>query len=94
MIKIIDIDCEDKSELRYYEQLYISSLNPTLNCYKSYNTEEDRKESNKEYYQQNKDKQKENMKKYREKNKDKIKEYEKEYKEQNKDKIKEYNKEY
>ena len=85
MIKIIDIDCEDKSELRYYEQLYISSLKPKLNCNKSYTTEDDRKEYFKEHYQQNKDK----IKEYNEKNKEKIKENMKEYYQQNKDKLKE-----
>ena len=80
MIKIIDIDCEDEKELKYYEQLYISSLKPTLNCNKSYTTEEDRKEYNKEYREKNKDK----IKEYREENKEKRKEYN----EKNKDKIK------
>ena len=74
MIKIIDVDCEDKSELRYYEQLYISSLNPTLNCNKSYIKEEERKEYNKEYTEKNKEKRKENMKEHYQQNKNKIKE--------------------
>ena len=94
MIKIIDVDCEDKSELRYYEQLYISSLNPTLNCCKSYTTEEDRKEYLKEYREQHKEKAKEYKKEYREKNKDKEKQSNKEYRENNKDKEKQRAKEY
>ena len=89
MIKIIDIDCEDKNELKYYEQLYISSLNPKLNCRNSYTTEEDRKEYRKEQYQQNKDKIKERNKEYRENNKDKEKQRHKEHREKNKDKLKE-----
>ncbi len=75
MIKIIEVDCEDKNELRYYEQLYISSLNPKLNCHKSYTTEEDRKEYQKEYRKENYEKIKEN----REINKDKIKQRDKDY---------------
>ena len=80
MIKIIEVDCEDKNELRYYEQLYISSLNPKLNCHKSYTTEEDRKEYQKEYRKENYEKIKEN----REINKDKIKQRDKEYKKKTK----------
>ena len=94
MIKIIDVDCEDKSELRYYEQLYISSLNPTLNCKKSYTTEEDKKEYikeyNKEYKEKNKDKMKEYKKEWSQINKEKTKEHNKEYYQQNKDNLKEY----
>ena len=93
MIKIIDVDCEDEKELKYYEQLYISSLNPKLNCKKSYTTEEDRKEyqkeSNKEYKEKNKDKIKEHNKEYYQQNKDKEKQRAKENREKNKEKASE-----
>tara|TARA_B110000971_G_scaffold26161_1_gene23566 strand:- start:101 stop:742 length:642 start_codon:yes stop_codon:yes gene_type:complete len=89
MIKIIDVDCEDEKELKYYEQLYISSLNPKLNCKKSYTTKEERKEYIKEYHKENKERTKEYQKEYRKENKERTKEYNKEYREQNKDKAKE-----
>ena len=53
-----------------------------------------RKEKNKEYDQNNKDKKKEYLKEYYENNKQKLKEKNKEYYENNKDTIKEYNKKY
>ena len=55
---------------------------------------ENNKDKIKEYYENNKDKINEQRKEYYENNKDKINEQRKEYREKNKDKLKEYNKEY
>ena len=53
-----------------------------------------RKESNKKYYEENKDKINEYMREYYEENKDKRREYMKEYRKKNKEKIREQNREY
>ena len=74
--------CETKEELLKREGHWIRKIG-TLNMNRAYTTDEEKKEYQKEYREQNKEK----MQEYQ-------KEYQKEYKENNKDKIKEYNKNY
>ena len=76
-------EIEDIDEIRQLEQEYITNLQPTLNSYAAYATEEDRKEYLKEY-----------NKEWRENNREKCNEYNKEYKKQNKEHIKNYIKKY
>ena len=58
-------------EQRKYEQYYIDKLKPTLNMIKSYRTLEQKKEYEKEYYKNNKNKW-ENIDKEEKKKRDKI----------------------
>ena len=82
------VECEDKHQLKARERFYIEN-NECINKYIPGRT---KKEANKAYREQNKDKMKEQKKEadkaYREQNKDKIKAY----KEANKEQTKEYNK--
>jgi len=81
---IYECEVEDKYEKLKIEGEWIKKYENTLNKHNSYGCK-GRKENDKRYREQNKDKKKE----YYEKNKDTIKEYEKEYREQNKDKLNE-----
>ena len=96
-IWVADIEYDSNAELRKIEEDYRKSLNATLNSYRCYITEEDRKEYKKNRYENNKIEISEKRKEHRKQNKDKIneknKEYSKEYRKQNKIKIKEKNKE-
>ena len=91
-------ECNNKLELLRREGELIKNLKPTLNkdvpgrTQKEYyeNNKEKIKEKIKEYYKNNIDK----IKEYKENNKEKIKEKQKEYKENNKEKLKEFLKEY
>jgi len=87
MIPIEPYSCNDKKELEIKERFYIDLLRPTLN--KKIPTR-----TNKEYYQDNRDKLIEYQKEYKQNNSDKIAEYQKEYYQDNSDKITEYRKEY
>lgn len=66
----------DKQELHKRERYYIEVLNSTLNSRKSYTTEEEKKEYNKdkckEWREDNKDKYAENSKKNNEKKREKV----------------------
>jgi len=98
MVVLVELNCNDKYETERNESKYIEELQTTLNKQIPTRTDKEYYEQNKdkiieqqkEYYEQNKDK----IAEYREKNKDKIAEYNKEYKEQNKETLTEYNKEY
>ncbi len=73
----------DKTERFVLEQDWIDILQPNLNKYRAYQTEEERKQHKKEY-----------DRKYREENKEQITEYSKEYREEHKEHLKEQMKEY
>ena len=90
MIEVEKYPCKDKREAERREDEMMKQLKASMNTYKSFLTEEGRKEKEKQYYETNKDYYKE----YRETNKEKIQEYKKEYRETNKEKIQEYKKEY
>ena len=75
---IEEVECESKYKLHNRERFYIEN-NECINKYIPNRT-------NKEYYEDNKDK----IKEYREDNKDKTQEYQKMYYEANKDKYKEH----
>ena len=97
-------EIEDIDEIRMLEQEYITKLQPTLNSWSAYRTEEDKKEHSKEYqkdyyennkeykkeyYENNKDKELERNKKYYNENKEKVKESKRKYRDNNKEKISE-----
>jgi len=90
MVLIENYDCENKQELHKRERYYIELLNATLNSRKSYITEEEKKEYNKEWIENHKEEKKEYNKEWIENHKD----YQKNYKENNKQQLKEYNKKY
>jgi hypothetical protein len=105
MIEVEKYPCKDKREAERRENEVMKELKASMNTYKSFLTEEERKEYNKEYkkeyyetnkekiqeyYETNKEKLQERMKEYRENNKEKIQEYGKEYYETNKEKLQEY----
>jgi hypothetical protein len=94
-IELLEIcPCTINEELLARERFYIKSLD-CVNRNKNLNrTDEDKKQSNKEYKKNNIDKIKEQQKEYNKKNKDKILEQKKEYREKNKDKLKEQQTEY
>ena len=89
-IELLEIcPCTINEELLARERFYIKS-NECVNKLKNLNmTEEDKKEVDKYYRENNKDKIKERKKEYGQINKDKIAQYKKNYREINKDKIKE-----
>ena len=93
-IWVADVEYNSNAELRMVEETYRKKLNGNLNMVKCYITEQDFRESQKEYkkehYQNNKDKIIEYKKEYRENNKAKIFESNKLYRENNKAKIIEY----
>ena len=76
MILIENVSCNSKREIEKIERDYIDKLKPSLNTYKSYTTEQEKKEYEKEYYENNKtkinEKRNQYFKKYREDNKKKI----------------------
>ena len=75
-------DCESSLEARKIEREHIEALQATLNRYVPYKTEEEKaeekKEWDKQYYQNNKEERKEKNKQWYENNKDKAKEQRKE----------------
>jgi len=89
--------CNDKIERCIREQHWIDTLNPIMNSFRAYTSEEQKKEDgrtyqkehNKEYYQEKKEEIKEKVKNYKLKNKEIIKERNKKYRLENKEKIKE-----
>ncbi len=78
--------CNNRNELEAREGYFIKN-NDCINKFIAGRTQ-------KEYYEDNKDKRKLKMKEYQQANKDKMKEYQKKYLEKNKDKIKEQTKKY
>ena len=77
-IWVADIEYDSIAEVRKIEENYRKSLNGNLNSYRCYITKEEKKEYDKEYYQENKDKKSEYNKEYRKQNKIKISEKNKE----------------
>ena len=102
MTKIIDYDCNNKSELNIMERRYIDSYKCKLNCIIPTRTRKERYNDNKEkflqyqkeHYETNKNKILERQKQYNNDNKDKIVEQHKQYRKDNVDKIAKYQKEY
>jgi len=86
MIEIEKLNCSDGNEARSRERYWYELLNAQLNmvC-----PNRSKKEYDKIYYEQNKDKKTEQKQIYRQQNKDKIKEQKTEYYQQNKEKLKE-----
>ena len=99
MIIIDEADDLTFTQARIKEEELRLKYNGNLNSQKAYTTEEDKKESFREYtkkYRENnkdilKEKKREYDLEYRENNKEKKGEYDKEYYKKNKEKIKEYN---
>ena len=78
--------CDSKIELEKRERHYIE----TIECINKYRPTR----SDKEYYEDNKEKIQRFQKQYREDNKDKFQVYEKQYREDNKEKMQEFQKQY
>ena len=75
MIEIEKYPCNDKREAEKRENDIMKELKSSMNSIRSFISEDDKKEWDKEYYFKNK----ERLKKYRDNNKDKICEKHKEY---------------
>ena len=90
MIEVEKYPCKDKREAERREDEIMKELKASMNTYKSFRTDEERKEYEKQYREDNK----ETIQEYYETNKEKLQEYKKEYQENNKEKIQEYDKEY
>lgn len=75
MIKLYDYPCNSKREAEAEECKNMIELGATLNTRKSFTTKEERKEYEKEYYDDNKTKIKEYKKEYYENNKTEFKKY-------------------
>jgi len=78
---------DNRRQLEKIEQDIINKYKPTLNGKKAFTTEEERKDYEKEWYKNNKERIKEYSKEYKAKNKDIIKEKNKKYREKNKEQI-------
>jgi hypothetical protein len=101
MFKMIEVEkypCKDRREAGRREDEIMTELKASMNMIRASRTQkqyyEDNKEKIKEYHKEYYEDNKEKIKEYCENNKEKIKEYHKEYCEKNKEKIKEYKKEY
>jgi len=97
VIELIELyPCNNRLELRKREQYYIDT-NECINKYKSYISEKDRKETDRKYRLDNKEKRNEYNRQYHQDNKEKRKEkrneYNRQYRLDNKEKIKEKSKE-
>jgi alpha-galactosidase/6-phospho-beta-glucosidase family protein len=109
MIEVEKYPCKDNREAERREDEVMKELKASMNTYKSFRTEEERKEYNKDYHKEYREanidiikkKDKQYSKEYYETNKEKIQQYRednrehmKEYYETNKEQIKEKTKEY
>jgi len=98
IIKICDYPCYNRREAELKEDEYMTELKANMNSHRAFRTQkqyyEDNREKMKEYRENNKEKIQEYKKEYYEDNKEKIQENMKEYQETNKEKIKEKRKEY
>ena len=86
MFKMIEVEkypCKDKRRAERREDEIMKELKASMNTIKSFLTEEERKEKEKQYYETNKEK----IQEYYETNKECIKEYMKQYREDNKEYI-------
>jgi hypothetical protein len=90
MIEVEKYPCKDKREAERREDEIMKELKASMNTYKSFTTEEEKKEYEKKYRETNKDRKQEYMKDYMRNNKDRKQEYMKQYRDDNKDKIQEY----
>jgi hypothetical protein len=81
---LLSFDCENTKQKVLKEQYFIDVYKASLNSCKAIRTEEEKKDYDKEYYENNKAKLLEQNKKYyennKEKNKDKIKKYQENHK--------------
>jgi hypothetical protein len=92
-----DYPCNSRKELREREDYYIKESRSDIYClntYRAFQTENDKKEYDKIYYNENKERVKENMKQYYEANRDTIIERIHEYTEKNRDKVDAYQSQY
>jgi len=77
MIEVEKYPCKDKREAERREDEIMKELKASMNTYKSFTTDEERKEYHKDYH-----------KDYYEDNRERIKNYKEQYYETNKDSIK------
>ena len=87
MIEILKYPCNDKREAEKKENEVMKELKANMNTYKSFTTEEEKKEKEKQYREDNKEtieeKKNEYMKDYMKSKKDRKHEYDKKYREDN-----------
>jgi hypothetical protein len=93
MIEIEKYPCNDGNETRSREEYWRCHFNAQLNTIRAYRTDEQKKEQDKERYEQNKEQKKEQKKEYYERNKEQRIEQDKTRYERNKKKILEQAKE-
>ena len=82
-------ECETDEELRIHEQIWIDKLNPIMNSYNAYSTQEETRRKNREWLEKNPVnpvKRKEYFKQYCEKNHDKVNEIRRLWREKNREK--------
>jgi hypothetical protein len=87
MIKICDYPCENRREAELEEDRYMTELKASMNSNRASRTQ-------KQYYEDNREKLQEHLKEYREDNREKKQKYNKEYRDNNKEKIQENMEEY
>jgi len=87
MIEIEKYPCNDKREAERRENEVMKKLKANMNTYKSFTTDEERKEEKKEWRLNNKEKVKEHDSRYYKNNKEKINEKQNQYYENHKEQI-------
>jgi len=92
MIEIEKYPCSDKREATARERTHYELLNSSLNSYKPFTTDDEKRENKKQYYEINTNKIKANKKQYYQNNETKLLNYQKQYNEINTNKIKVYKK--
>jgi len=70
-----EYECNNENEKCMREQHWIDTLNPSMNSYRAYSTEEQKKEHDKVYYQQHKEERKQWYQENKEHKKEKTKKY-------------------
>lgn len=88
MVQIEHFPCNNSRESEAREQHFIDTLNATLNSIKSFCTETEHKEYQKQYQIEHKDEIKDYQKQYYQDNKDEIRKQQKQYRTVNNEKIK------
>ena len=97
MIQIKEFPCENKRELEKEEDRIIRELNPLMNLFRAFISEEERKSVNcertRKYNNNNKEIVSERNKKYQEENRDKINEQERKRRQENPERLRNYREE-
>jgi hypothetical protein len=87
-------ECKSSQELLSHEREHYDIINPELNSRSPFITDEEKREKNRQYNKENKDKIYEYQKQYNIINKEKVQESRKQYRIDNEERLKEYSKQY